>query len=145
MIKNAKLVTLDNFVVGILVGLELPDEEGEEGGGGVVRGNHEKHDVVDDLLVRQALREHEGDHVAERRALPALQLGPPLLDDPRDGAPPAPAGGEAPSEPGEWQVQRDRPNALHQLLELRRQLPPGRRTPSQAGTSPEGRLPDAAR
>jgi len=33
MIKNAKLVTLDNFVVGILVGLE----EGEEGGGGVVR------------------------------------------------------------------------------------------------------------
>jgi len=110
MIKNAKLVTLDNFVVGILVGLELPDEEGEEGGGGVVRGNHEKHDVVDDLLVRQALREHEGDHVAERRALPALQLGPPLLDGPSDGVPPAAARGEAAAVGGEGQVDRDRPD-----------------------------------
>ena len=145
MIKNAKLVTVDNFVVGILVGLELPDEEGEEGGGGVVRGDHEEHDIVRDLLVGEALGEHVGDDVVGRRALPALQLGPPLPDDPSDGAPPTPAGGKAPAEPGEGQVERDRPDALHQLLELRRQLPPGRRTPSQAGTSPEGRLPDAAR
>ena len=69
-----------------------------------VRGNHEKHDVVDDLLVRQALREHEGDHVAGRRALPALQLAPPLLDDPSDGVPPAAARREAPAVGGEGKV-----------------------------------------
>ena len=89
-----------------------------------MRGDHEKHDVVDDLLVRQALREHEGDHVAGRRALSALQLGPPLLDDPSDGVPPAAARGEAAAVGGEGQVDRDRPDAPHQLLELHPELPP---------------------
>ena len=107
-----------------------------------VRGDHEKHDVVDDLLVRQALREHEGDHVAERRALPALQLGPPLLDGPSDGVPPAAARGEAPAEGAEGQVDRDRPDAPHQLLELRPELPPDGGVPPEAE---DGRAHDVER